>query len=213
MLTPLSWSSALWKPPREPPQPRRQGCSYVLSTIPFYTNLTSMPPRLSQSKFFLLALVILAVSFLPLSSLFNRSAARLLQLKQQIYPSPAILSKTPTQLQYQFNSRNLTTANMASYSKELGTSSFIQASMFSLFSVTASLRSATYQHSSLHCILLTPPRNRPPSRPTRQHPHKIRLHLPQQRHPYQIRLLPRNNWRSGRASPHHRFNTRQLPRR
>jgi hypothetical protein len=32
------------------------------------------------------------------------------------------LSKTPTQLQYQFNSRNSTTTSMASYSKELGKS-------------------------------------------------------------------------------------------
>lgn len=120
MLFPLSWSSALWKPPRKPPQPQRQDHSYVLSILLFHP--TSMPPHISPLKFFLLALVILATSLLPLSSLFNRSAARLLQFKQHIYPSPAILSKTPTQLQYQLNSRNFPTTSMASYSKELGKS-------------------------------------------------------------------------------------------
>jgi 3'(2'), 5'-bisphosphate nucleotidase len=48
-----------------------------------------MPAQIATSRYFLLALLILAVSLLS-PSLLSRSVARLAQLKQQIYPSPAI---------------------------------------------------------------------------------------------------------------------------
>jgi 3'(2'), 5'-bisphosphate nucleotidase len=48
-----------------------------------------MPAQIATSRYFLLALLILAVSLLS-PSLVSRSVARLAQLKQQIYPSPAI---------------------------------------------------------------------------------------------------------------------------
>jgi 3'(2'), 5'-bisphosphate nucleotidase len=48
-----------------------------------------MPAQIATSRYFLLALVILAISLLS-PSLLSRSVARLAQLKQQIYPSPAI---------------------------------------------------------------------------------------------------------------------------
>ncbi|KAF2853289.1 3',5'-bisphosphate nucleotidase-like protein [Plenodomus tracheiphilus IPT5] len=49
-----------------------------------------MPAPIAPSKFFLLALVILAISLLN-PSLISRSVSRLAQLKQHFYPSPAIL--------------------------------------------------------------------------------------------------------------------------
>lgn len=48
-----------------------------------------MQPLLAQYKYFFLAFVILAASILPIPSLLSRSAVRLSQLKQHLYPSPA----------------------------------------------------------------------------------------------------------------------------
>jgi 3'(2'), 5'-bisphosphate nucleotidase len=67
-----------------------------------------MPPRIATFRYFLLALVILALSLLS-PSLLTRSATRLTQLKHHIYPSPASLRHFST---------NKTLHSMA-YEKEL----------------------------------------------------------------------------------------------
>lgn len=49
-----------------------------------------MQPHFAPYKYFFLALLILAASLIPFSSLLPRGVARLAQLKQHIYPSPAV---------------------------------------------------------------------------------------------------------------------------
>jgi 3'(2'), 5'-bisphosphate nucleotidase len=71
-----------------------------------------MPTQIATLRYFLLALVILAISLLN-PSLLSRSVARLAQLKQHIYPSPTI-SKVSSLLL----STNRTLHTMA-YEKEL----------------------------------------------------------------------------------------------
>jgi 3'(2'), 5'-bisphosphate nucleotidase len=67
-----------------------------------------MPPRIATFRYFLLALVILAISLLN-PSLLTRSVARLAQLKHHIYPSSTSIRRFST---------NHTLHNMA-YEKEL----------------------------------------------------------------------------------------------
>ncbi|KAF1845178.1 3(2),5-bisphosphate nucleotidase HAL2 [Cucurbitaria berberidis CBS 394.84] len=70
-----------------------------------------MPAHIAPSRFFLLAFVILAFSILN-PSLLSRSAARLSQLKQHIYPSPALLSKS-------LHTKPSRTPHTMAYQKEL----------------------------------------------------------------------------------------------
>lgn len=76
-----------------------------------------MVPRFAPYKYFFFALVILATSLVPFSSFLSRSTFRLAQLKQHLYPSPAVaLPKTASS----FFSTNTSIVTMA-YEKELET--------------------------------------------------------------------------------------------